>query len=87
MSEKTHENIYDEDVAPLMTRIIEICQKHKIPMFASFLLEPETDMYCTTHLPGDDRLARCARFVQSPVGDFIAMTISKEPTIERSGDE
>lgn len=30
------EAIYDEKISPLMAQIIEICQEHKIPMFAEF---------------------------------------------------
>jgi hypothetical protein len=44
----TKEEIYDGQVAPLMTRIIEICQAHKIKMHASY--ELDGGMMCTTNL-------------------------------------
>ena len=30
------EAIYDEQIAPLMTQLLEICQREGVPMFASF---------------------------------------------------
>ncbi len=32
-----HEAVYDQQIAPLMSQIIEICKAHKIPMVASFM--------------------------------------------------
>ena len=46
------EEIYDEQIAPLMTQIIAICAKHKIPVAATF--EYATDDFCTTTM-GFDR--------------------------------
>lgn len=34
------ERIYDEQIAPLMTQIIAICQEHEIPLVATFEYEP-----------------------------------------------
>lgn len=47
------ESVYDREVNPLMAKIIAICKKHKIAMFASFALSPTTDddqIACTTAL-------------------------------------
>lgn len=33
------ESIYDEKIDPLMTQIIEICKKNKIPIICSFALD------------------------------------------------
>lgn len=49
------ESVYDAEIAPLMTQIIEICHKHKLPMFATFLCmndpdESGDDLVCTTSL-------------------------------------
>lgn len=30
------EQVYDEQIAPLMKQIIEICQQHRLPMLATF---------------------------------------------------
>lgn len=40
------ERAYDEHIAPLMARIIELSKEHDIPMLASFQLDG--DMVCTT---------------------------------------
>lgn len=49
------EDIYDAEIAPLMTKVIEICKKRKMPMFATFVYayDPATndDSVCTTNLP------------------------------------
>lgn len=54
------EHIYDEQIAPLMTQIIAICQEHGIPMIASFAYrcdaQGEYDL-CTSCLPGPDNNA------------------------------
>lgn len=53
------ENVYDEQIAPLMTKIIAICTEHKLPMFATFLYmndpEAEESSACTTHLLHTER--------------------------------
>ncbi len=48
----TTEQIYDEQISPLMTQIIEICRANGISMIASFAIASETDsdLRCTTHL-------------------------------------
>jgi hypothetical protein len=47
------ESVYDEQIAPLMTQIIEIVQKHKMPMFATFVCmndpDGEGELLCTTN--------------------------------------
>lgn len=52
------ESVYDEEIAPLMTKIIDICKRHKMPMLASFMYqhhhgEEELESYCTTSLGGE----------------------------------
>lgn len=32
-------SVYDEQVAPLMSQIISICQEHGLPFFASFQID------------------------------------------------
>ena len=49
------EAIYDAQIAPLMTQIINICFMNGIPMLASFQLSVGDDpLYCSTVLPGRD---------------------------------
>lgn len=40
------EAIYDEQIAPLMTQLLEICHREGVPMFASF--QYSEDGFCTS---------------------------------------
>lgn len=35
------EEVYDEEIAPLMAKILEICKRENMPMFASFAVKGE----------------------------------------------
>lgn len=48
MKKKTKEQIYDEQISPLMTQIIEICKRHKIAHVCSFSLDFDEGLCCTT---------------------------------------
>lgn len=61
------EKVYDEQISPLMTQIIQVCRDHKIQMLASFHLreeigdpdlddkpEHERDLVCSTYLQFDN---------------------------------
>ncbi len=54
------EAVYDDEIAPLMAEIIDICKAHRIPMLASFLYVRDGDgeYHCTTKLPFGDRQSR-----------------------------
>lgn len=57
MSDKPYdkEAVYDEQIAPLMERIIAICREHEIPTLATFAYRLDTHGEydsCTTALPG-----------------------------------
>lgn len=48
------ESVYDEQIAPLMSKIISICKEHEIATFAHFRLddvEPDDKILCSTALP------------------------------------
>lgn len=50
------ENVYDEQIAPLMEQIISICNENGLSMFASYYIkndEENGELYCTTCLSGD----------------------------------
>ena len=53
---KTKEQVYDEEIDPLMGKIIEICKREKIAMLATFRIPtPEDpDLNCTTALLDDE---------------------------------
>ncbi|MDO7908448.1 hypothetical protein Q5741_18770 [Paenibacillus sp. JX-17] len=47
------EEIYDNEIAPLMKQIIEICKREQLPMTAQFYLKEQAEdtgdpMYCST---------------------------------------
>lgn len=47
------ETVYDDQIFPLMERIIDICKAHKIAMLADFCLDDDEDgkpLKCTTAL-------------------------------------
>jgi len=83
------EQIYDEQIAPLMSKIIEICKVNGIQVLASFFLKEKTEdqgnMFCTTCLvpnEGNKRLSNAANVilfgheVHKPF--LMAMTVTKE---------
>ena len=85
MSKWTKEDVYDEQISPLMTQIIAICKEHRIPLVAQFNYANEPDAgprMCTTILPAEafdrddegqsERMAKAARC--NP--EFAAFTIT-----------
>ena len=40
------EKVYDEEIFPLMEKIIDICNNHEIPLFTTF--QYNDDGFCTT---------------------------------------
>ena len=50
------EEIYDSQISPLMTKIIQICKDHKIAMIMSFALptDEEPGLSCSTALLNDE---------------------------------
>ena len=53
---RTKEQIYDDEISPLMARIIEICKSNKIAMVMSFYLpdEEQDTLHCTTGFVADE---------------------------------
>ena len=56
------EDAYDEFISPLMNEIIQLCQKYKIPMVATFELDVPEDgaandpLMCTTILADEEKV-------------------------------
>ena len=50
----TKEEIYDEQISPLMTQIIAICKEHKIANVCSFSLDLDEGLCCTTCMTQDE---------------------------------
>ena len=53
------ENVYDQEIAPLMEKIFTICKRVDMPMVSSFAYA--TDSFCTTAIIDSERTP--ARFV------------------------
>ena len=77
------EQVYDEQIAPLMTQIIEICEKNNIGMLADFEIpnDEDPDLCCTTGLPGEnDEVSRrhslARQVLMGRIGGF-AFTVSE----------
>ena len=52
------EAVYDEEISPLMKKIIEICKQHEMPMVASFCYRTDEEGgndAANTNLPFGDR--------------------------------
>lgn len=68
MSIKNNEFVYDEQINPLMAKIIAICREHKIPMAATFEYAPGD--FCSTLLPFDgmaDLMERVNRVISNAI--------------------
>ena len=65
------EQIYDDQISPLVTRIITICKEHKIALIADFSLDDA--LHCTTALlsdeygPSEGQLQALAALRQKPI--------------------
>jgi hypothetical protein len=53
---KDKEAIYDAEIAPLMTQILEVCKREQIAMIASFDIPNDDDpeLACTSMVPDED---------------------------------
>lgn len=76
------ENVYDEQINPLMAQIIAICKQHKISLIADFGLDD--DLHCTSALlteeysPSDEQI-RAWQILKPDEGFAIAETIETKP--------
>ena len=50
------EQVYDDEISPLMSKIIAICKEHKMPMIASFTFVSEEE--------SEDCIGRCTTFLE-----------------------
>ena len=73
------EEIYDEQIAPLMTQIIAICAKHKLPIAATF--EYATGDFCTTTMAtsrASDHMKKVISLMQPRQSTALAVTESTD---------
>lgn len=88
MEQWTKEDVYDEQIAPLMAQIIAICKEHRIPLVAQFnyaATDEDGPSFCTTIIPAsaldrddDGQSQRMAR-VAKPPPSFMALTVMSGP--------
>ncbi|RJG10973.1 hypothetical protein D3879_14950 [Pseudomonas cavernicola] len=74
----TKEDIYDEQINPLMGEIIQICKQHNIALIFSAHIpnDEDPDLACTTHLPGDGgefypAFAKCMPIIRPSAGAVV----------------
>jgi hypothetical protein len=76
---KDLEQVYDEQILPLMRQILDICKEHEMPMVASFNYQDE--MLCTSAiLPKESApecLKRALRIIQGDDAGMIALAVTK----------
>lgn len=51
------EQVYDDEIGPLMDQVIKICEKHGMPMLATFAYRraEDGDDYCTSSIDSLNR--------------------------------
>lgn len=76
----TKEEVYDSQINPLMAQIITICREHKIPMLATFTLDVDEGLHCTSALlheewkPSEDILAAAREIIGGPPRTPMTLT-------------
>lgn len=76
------EDVYDNEIAPLMSKVIDLCKTHGIPMLATFqYTEPGDEPgFCTTQIPAeheDKALVQIkARWGAARSAPLVALTIT-----------
>ncbi len=78
------EAVYDAEIAPLMTQILAICKRERMPMVASFAYAVTEDGVnkCTSYMNFNGRLIREFKDAHDAVRnrhDFMALTITTVP--------
>lgn len=75
------ETVYDEQIAPLVSTLISICQEHDIPMLASFCYAADDggESLCTTALIESQRtpakFKKACAVIMVPNAMFAAFTL------------
>ncbi len=86
------ESVYDSQIAPLMSQIIEICKREGIPILASFCYRADiegtddgVEDFCTTHIPRGGRggwsprkFGSALRELYQPGPSILAITITQK---------
>ena len=82
MSEKTKEEVYDEEISPLMTKIIEICKRRKIALLAQFKIGEDlaatTALLANEYEPSKEQLAALSMLKDGYAAFAITSRIVKD---------
>lgn len=85
MSDTPKEGAYDEQIAPLMAEIIEVCKENDIGLVAQFELDnrgtnEEPDwLACTTVIPGEsERHKKLAHIAKPQTVNMMRTTVRRE---------
>lgn len=80
----TKEEAYDSLINPLMAQIIAICKEHRIPVLASFTLDAESGLHCTTTLledewePSEEIIAASKELFRESGASLMTLTTKNE---------
>lgn len=70
------ENLYDEQINPLMAKIIGICKEHKLPMFATFQFRASGDDEAWSETPITyDFCTSCVAPAEIPISDELKLAM------------
>lgn len=84
MSAFNLEAVYDAEIRPLVAQLIDVAQRHDMPVFfsANYAEEPTGErQFCTTCIPGTHgckELESCAAIVWDAQGENGTLTLEKE---------
>jgi hypothetical protein len=75
------EKVYDEQISPLVQKIIDTCKEHNVALLLSARLQDNDDetLYCTTILPGiddvsDENFVQALNIIRPPSRSMMHMT-------------
>jgi len=81
------EEVYDDEISPLILEVIALCKEHRIPAAMMFQLNDDDDehgpLYCSTCIPCreldvSDKMSRVIDLVQPDRGGVIAETVETD---------
>lgn len=83
MSNTPKEDIYDEQISPLMSQIIEICKENDIAIAATFELDqnpddPDDYLHCSTVITDNhhgDRVRKVGDAIKPDTPSYYAFTV------------
>ena len=72
------EKIYDEQIYPLMEKIINICKENRMPFACQFAID-DADAVCTSYMAfGNEHMKHIAEEMHGERPVVVAMTITSE---------